>query len=210
MEAPTIGLRQVVVEGTTSKDLESGPGHRPDTPLPGQSGASVIYGRAVAFGGPFGDITDLRPGDPITVTTGQGTFDYRVDSVRHNGDALPDPLRSGEGRLTLVTAEGTNWRTGWAPDRAVYVDASLQRAGLPAPAGRPTVVARDELTMASDGTGLVGLVLWLQLVLVTVASASFSQKRWGGSQTWLVYVPILIATLWGASESAMQLLPNLY
>jgi sortase A len=178
--------------------------------VPGQGGTSVIYGRAVAFGGPFADISDLRAGDPITVTTGQGTFDYRVDSVRHNGDALPDPLRSGEGRLTLVTAEGTNWRSGWAPDHAVYVDASLQRSALPAPAGRPTAVAQDQLAMASDSTGLVALVLWLQLLVAAAAGASWSQARWGGSQTWLVFVPILLATLWGASESAMQLLPNLY
>ena len=52
VEIPEIGLRQVVVEGTTSSALFSGPGHRRDTVLPGQVGATIIMGRAAAFGGP--------------------------------------------------------------------------------------------------------------------------------------------------------------
>ena len=37
MQIPAIGLHDVViVEGTDSGDLRDGPGHRRDTPLPGQ------------------------------------------------------------------------------------------------------------------------------------------------------------------------------
>ena len=35
LSIPSIGLEQVVVEGTASGDLLVGPGHRRDTPLPG-------------------------------------------------------------------------------------------------------------------------------------------------------------------------------
>jgi sortase A len=209
LEAPRVGMRYVVVEGTTAADLRAGPGHRGDTPLPGQAGVSVIYGRGVTFGGPFRHLTDLRPGDVITATTGQGTFDYRVDGVRHAGDALPDPVRSNAGRLTLVTAEGSNWRAGWAPDAVVYVDASLQGRAQPAPAGRPTAVAGSEKAMRSDSGALVALVLWLQLLVVAVGMGTWAQVRWGGAQAWLAFVPIIMAALWGASESALQLLPNL-
>ena len=57
VEIPSIGMRQVVVEGTTSGALFAGPGHRRDTPLPGQAGVSVIAGRRAAFGGPFAGST---------------------------------------------------------------------------------------------------------------------------------------------------------
>jgi sortase A len=96
IEAPAIDMRYVVVEGTSSGDLRAGPGHRRDSPLPGQGGVSIIYGRAVVFGAPFERITELRKGDTITVTTGQGTFDYLVDGVRHAG--IPVPARSRPGR----------------------------------------------------------------------------------------------------------------
>ena len=53
LEIPQIGLREVVLEGTTAGVLVSGPGHRRDSPLPGQAGTSVLFGRQAAFGGPF-------------------------------------------------------------------------------------------------------------------------------------------------------------
>ena len=209
IEAPRLGLRYVVVEGTSAGDLRAGPGHRRDTPLPGQAGTCVLYGRALAFGGPFRHVPELRAGDTVTLTTGQGAFDYRVDRVRRAGDPLPGPLPSGTGRLTLVTVEGVSWRTGWAPDRALYVDATLRGGPQPAPAGRPSAVPDAETALRPDPGGLVPVVLWLQLLLAGVAAMTWSAVRWGGAQTWLVGVPVLLAELWGVSESAARLLPNL-
>lgn len=209
IEAARIGMRYVVVEGTSSGDLRVGPGHRRDTPLPGQPGASVLYGRAVAFGGPFQHIAELRPGDTVTVTTGQGTFDYKVDGARRAGDPLPEPLRSGTGRLTLVTAEGVSWRAGWAPDRAVYVDSTLQGSAQPAPAGRPRGLPDAEQAMRGDLGALVPTVMWLQLLAIAGGAAAWAQVRWDGPRTWLTCLPVILAAVWGATESAVQLLPNL-
>ncbi len=209
VEAPGIGLRAVVVEGTSAGDLRSGPGHRRDTPLPGQAGTSVLYGRAAGFGGPFGRLVELRQGDTVTITTGQGSFDYRVDGVRRAGDVLPEKLPAGAGRLTLVTAEGRSWRAGWAPDRVVYVDATLVGAAQPAPSGRPTAVPKAETAMQSDPGALVAVVLWLQLLVAGAAAAAWAQARWGGAQAWLVCVPVVLAAVWGASGAAVQLFPNL-
>lgn len=209
IEIPAINLRYVVVEGTTAGDLRAGPGHLRYTPLPGQAGVSVIYGRSLAFGGPFQHITDLQSGDTIRVTTQQGTFTYAVDRVRRAGDPIPDPLASGASRLRLVTAEGTSWRNGWAADQVVYVDSDLQGSTQPTPAGRLTGVPDTEQALHGDPGALIPLVLWLQLLLVLAAGAAWAQVRWGGAQTWLVAVPAILAALWGASESAIQLLPNL-
>jgi len=56
-----LNLSQVVVGGTSAGDLESAPGHRRDTALPGQVGVSLIYGRAVTFGAPFGQLDGCGP-----------------------------------------------------------------------------------------------------------------------------------------------------
>ncbi|MFD1273890.1 sortase domain-bontaining protein [Streptomyces kaempferi] len=58
IDIPAAHLHQVVLEGTDSGVLTDGPGHRRDTPLPGQSGTSVLMGRAAAYGGPSAASTD--------------------------------------------------------------------------------------------------------------------------------------------------------
>jgi sortase A len=63
--------------------------------------------------------------------------------------------------------------------------------------------------MAGDSGAFVPLVLWLQALLLGAAGAGWTAARWGGPQTWLVGAPVILAALWGASESAIQLLPNL-
>jgi sortase A len=60
LEIPRLGLREVIVEGTSSDPMMSGPGHRRDTPLPGQVGTSVIAGWRATYGGPFRSIDQLR------------------------------------------------------------------------------------------------------------------------------------------------------
>ena len=49
-------------------DLKKGPGHYPDTPLPGQLGNSAIAGHRTTYGEPFSDLPDLEPGDEIRIT----------------------------------------------------------------------------------------------------------------------------------------------
>jgi sortase A len=63
------------------EDLKKGPGHYPDTPLPGQLGNASIAGHRTTFGHPFFDIDQLAPGDQIVVTMITGDrFVYEVAS----------------------------------------------------------------------------------------------------------------------------------
>jgi sortase A len=204
-----LGLHDVVVEGTASGNLQNGPGHRRDTALPGQSGVSTIYGRSVTYGAPFRHVTELRPGDELRVTTGQGDFVYRIDGVRRNGDPLPSPLSSGGARLTLVTAEGTGWRHGWAPTEAVYVDATLEGHTQPTPPDRPSTIPSSELALHGDDSVLLELVLLLQLLVAVAIGVTWAQARWGRWQSWLVGAPALVAVLWLVTGMAFGLLPNL-
>ena len=140
LSIPTLGLQQVVVEGTASGDLMLGPGHRRDTVLPGQAGVSILYGRSAGYGAPFRTVTLLQAGDGITVTTAQGERVYRVDGVRREGDPVPTPPAAGGGRLTLVTAEGVGPLAAIMPSGAVYVDATRVDDAAIGPAGRAAAV----------------------------------------------------------------------
>jgi sortase A len=209
IEAPSIGLRQVVVEGTAGAVMRDGPGHRRNSPLPGQPGSSVIFGHASAFGAPFRRVTSLVPGAPIVVTTGQGRFEYEVTGVRRARDPLPAPLQSGGSRIILVTAEGHRWRTGWAANHVVYVDATMKGETQLGKPGRPVAVTTAELPMQGDPDAFVPLVFWLQLLVAAAAAMTWARVRWGGAQTWVVGLPVLAAALWGVAECLGQMLPNL-
>jgi sortase A len=200
----------VVVEGTAAGQLTLGPGHLSDTPLPGQAGISLLFGRSVTYGAPFRDISRLQAEDAITVTTGQGVFTYRVDRIRLPGDPLPVLSATDGARLTLVTSAASGWRSGWAPDHMIYLDATLVGSqALPAPAGRPTAVMKSALPMHGDMGGLVPFVFWLEALLLVSGGLAWAWMRWGGWQTWLAGLPLVLAVLWGASGAAARLLPNL-
>jgi sortase A len=211
INAPTIGLSAVVVEGTSSADLAKGPGHLPDSPFPGQEGNSEIYGRSATFGAPFGRVHDLRPGAFISVTTGQGTFGFRVLDVRGPGYPVPSAARLGQSSLTLVTSGGTGaWRNGWAPDEVIYADAALISGKVqPAPSGRPTAVSAVDKPLAGDSNELFLVYVWLQALVVLSLGLGWAYTRWNAWQVWLVGVPAVLAVLWATTSAAMLLLPNL-
>ena len=78
LEITKIGVDKIVVAGTDTADLRKGPGHYPNTPLPGQLGNAAIAGHRTTFGAPFYRINELVAGDEIKVTTLEGVFVYRV------------------------------------------------------------------------------------------------------------------------------------
>jgi sortase A len=205
---PSIGLEQVVVEGTASGDLLVGPGHRRDTVLPGQVGSSVVYGRAATYGGPFGDLTDLQPGDKIEVVVSQGRKVFRVSGVRRAGDPLPQPVADGAARLTLVTAEGSGRLGALAPDSVVYVDADAKK-GFSAPSGRAPAVPQSEQSMEGDNSALPLLALCLALLLAVTLGVIAARQRWSTALVWVVATPLVIALSWVTTDVVMRLLPNL-
>ena len=73
-----IGLDWTVVEGVAVSDLKKGPGHFPETPMPGQLGNAAIAGHRTTHGQPFYRLDELQPGDLIEIDTLGGTFTYSV------------------------------------------------------------------------------------------------------------------------------------
>ncbi len=79
---PKLDLDWMVVEGIDLKYLRQGPGHIPQSALPGQPGNAVISGHRTTNGAPFFDLDLLEPGDTIEVETLTGTHTYSVIEIR--------------------------------------------------------------------------------------------------------------------------------
>jgi sortase A len=89
LTVPRLGLKTVFVQGTRwGPDLSQGPGHYPQTSLPGVGRTMAIAGHRTTFGAPFRHIDSLRRGDSITVALPYATFDYKVfeHEIVDNGD----------------------------------------------------------------------------------------------------------------------------
>ena len=76
---PEIGLSTVIVEGTDGDSLRKGPGHYPETPLPGIRGTVAIAGHRTTYGAPFRDLDKLENRDEVVVEMPYGRFTYEVE-----------------------------------------------------------------------------------------------------------------------------------
>jgi sortase A len=102
LEIPAIDVSEYVVEGTDTGSLRKGPGHYPDTPLPGERGTAAIAGHRTTYGAPFRDIDDLERRDRIVLDMPDGRFVYRVERTRIVDDQDMSVLKpKGYKRLML-------------------------------------------------------------------------------------------------------------
>jgi len=81
LRIPRLDKTYFVVEGTDQGTLRKGPGHYPDTPLPGDRGTTAIAGHRTTYGAPFRHVDKLKKGDPLIVEMPDGTFTYRVEKT---------------------------------------------------------------------------------------------------------------------------------
>jgi membrane protein YdbS with pleckstrin-like domain len=175
--------------------------------LPGQEGVSVVLGRAGAYGGPFGRIQELAPGQTFTVITGQGKHTFRVLDVRYAKDLAPPPLAAGASRLVLTTARGP----AFMPTGVARVDAELISKVVPAGVRVTNAAMRGAANdpLASDSSTIWALVMWLQAMVVVALGAVWSFYRWGRRQAWIVFAPAMAAVAFQVADQVTLLLPNL-
>jgi sortase A len=179
LEAPSIGLEQVFVEGDGPLRLKRGPGHDPHTPMPGAAGRSVIDGRLVTYGAPFHRLRDLRNGDVIYVTTSLGRSRFHVIG--------PDAPRA-EAEIVLKTSEGASVRAALDGQPLLGVPSRTSGADREAPA--LPVLALE----------LVGLV-------AVVAGTAVAYRRWAPRVAFALSAPVLLAALFVVFGTVDRLLP---
>ena len=198
---PRLDLEQVFVEGSASEQTIKGPGLRHDTVLPGQAGASVLVGRRATFGAAFADLDQVKVGDQIEVTTGQGEFTYVVDLVR-TSDSPDVQIAQVPARLTLVTSD-----PAITPTRSLQVSAQLDGDPLPATTRQATVA--DDLPGEGSSGRQISLLLWAQALLIVTAFTTWTAlSKPGRGGLWIGAVPVLLALLWQVYENLAVLLPN--
>lgn len=98
-----------VVSGVSLDVLRAGPGHYPDSDVPGGDGNLAIAGHRTTYGSPFWSLNDLQDGDTIHVLDRAGqewVYAYREQRIVRPTDVWvvgDDPLETGDPTITLTT-----------------------------------------------------------------------------------------------------------
>lgn len=118
LSIPRIGLRAVVLEGTSNRSLLLGPGHMTGSAIPGSSGNSVIAGHRDTF---FRHLHSLKTGDSIYVLRSGKRFHYAVIEKKViRGNDISVLRANSKSELTLITCYPAHF-IGPAPRRLIIV-----------------------------------------------------------------------------------------
>jgi sortase A len=82
IKIPKIGANFVVVHGTDTASLRKGPGHYPETPMPGAPGTTAFAGHRTTYLAPFRKINQLKRNDRIIMQMPYANLTYRVERTR--------------------------------------------------------------------------------------------------------------------------------
>lgn len=211
MVIPKIGLDVFVVQGVSEEDLRRGPGHYPQTVMPGQNGNAAIAGHRTTYGAPLYNADRLTIGDPISITDTAGrTFVYKVSEaplvVSPSDVAVLNPTPFAE--LTLTTC---NPRFS-ATSRLIIVARLTGRAPLPATqtANVGPVATIDNLGSGNRGAwppvviyGAIVLGLWIAVRLLINRT-----RRWARAGAYVVGIGVCLVPLWFCFENVVRLLPQ--
>ena len=213
IEIPKISVQKYVVEGVSTEDLKKGPGHYPDTPMPGRPGNSAIAGHRTTYGAPFGELDKLNPGDQIFVSTPEGKFRYDVDR-----SDIVDPSQSEvlddtpDNRLTLTTCHPR-----FSAAQRLIVVAKLVSPVLeppppapaePRPAPAPPAEKADlDAGLSGAGTANGPAIAWGLLAAVTWAVTWWVGHWWRRWPTYIVGTGLFLVALYVFFENVSRLLP---
>jgi len=124
LEAPSVRMSANVLEGSDDATLSRGAGNIEDTPFPGQPGNIGIAGHRDTI---FRPLRNVKVGDPLTLTTADRTYRFRISKTLIVG---PDDVYvldpTGQPTLTLVTCYPFEF-VGHAPRRFI-IQASLMES----------------------------------------------------------------------------------
>ncbi len=215
LQIPAIGVDQVVVEGTTTADLRTGPGHYQGTPLPGQLGNAAIAGHRTTYGHPFYNLNELAGGDRVVLTTRQGVFVYRVDAVRVVSPSDTSVLQPADfAELTLTTCNprySASQRLvvqGRLASSTFFTPRAAPATTTTVPAPHPAGSHSGDLAGDSSGGNLAVAVAWGAAVAAVAVGAWLLARR--VRRRWLVYLaatPVVLVVLFFFFASVTPFLP---
>ncbi len=116
LEVPRLGLKAIVIQGDSEKQLRRAIGHLPETAMPGEAGNVALAGHR---DGLFRPLRKVRPGDSIILRTPDREFQYQVEWTAVVPPTAVRVLQpTSEPALTLVTCFPFYY-VGAAPERFV-------------------------------------------------------------------------------------------
>jgi sortase A len=212
IKIPRIHVEKTIVQGVGVEDLKKGPGHYPDTPLPGQAGNAAIAGHRTTYGAPFYNLDQLQMNDAILVTTLQGQFRYEVTGTEIVKPSQVSVLNNTpDNRLTLTTCHPR-----FSASSRMVVTAKLIGTAKPAPPPQPSdnTTPDDEAALGTEaglsgGTAARGPAVLSGLAFAGVWAVAYIIRRQVGHK-WIVWPIALIpmgVTLFVFFENFARLLP---
>ena len=186
IEIPKINVTKAVVQGVGVEDLKKGPGHYPQTPLPGQKGNAAIAGHRTTYGHPFYDIDALKAGDDIFISP----HDVAVL------DPTPDNL------LTLTTCTPRFS----AAQRLIVVSRLIGPAKEAPPPAPPTRIVR-KAGLSGNQTAKAPAIQWGVLAAAVFFGTWYIARRWRRWPAYLMGAPVFLLVLFFFYENVARLLP---
>jgi sortase A len=158
---PRIGADFVLVKGTSTADLESGPGIYSETVFPGMAGTTAIAGHRTTYLAPFRHIDQLRKGNRVALDMPYAHFTYTVIAKRVVAPTDVDAAVGNVGYSRLVLSACTPL---FSAAKRLLVYARLTRtdpvgaARLPAgarPQGASEALTGDQLEQPASARAAV-------------------------------------------------------
>ncbi len=101
---PKIEVEWITNEGADIPTLKKGPGHIPETSLPGEPGRCTISGHRTTYGAPFNRIDELAAGDLIYLETLNNlAFAYKVTDIEVVAPTYVEILNGTDKKELLLT-----------------------------------------------------------------------------------------------------------
>jgi sortase A len=207
LRIPAIGVDKIVVEGVSLRDLKKGPGHYPETPLPGQEGNAAIAGHRTTYGAPFNRIDELEKGDEILVETVQGDFRYLVEEQLIVSPSQVEVLEDkGDNRLTLSACHPK-----YSARERIIVVATLAPDEVALP--RPPRAEGEVIPSSLEDIDGAGAPAWPAILLGVLCAliwlfAWFVGRRWRKWSSYAIGFPFFMVSLFFFFEEFSRLLPS--
>jgi sortase A len=203
IEIPKINVTKAVVQGVGVEDLKKGPGHYPQTPMPGQKGNAAIAGHRTTYGHPFYDVDALKPGDDIYISTREGKFQYKVDHSMNVDphdvavlDATPDNL------LTLTTCTPR-----FSAAQRLIVVSRLIGTAKEAPPPPPAAPIVRKAGLSGNQVAKGPAVQWGVIAALVFFGTWYIARRWRRWPAYLIGTPVFLFVLFFFYENVARLLP---
>ncbi len=206
LSIPAAGvLNDIVVEGADELRLQEGPGHYPNTALPGQSGNVAIAGHRTTWLRPFYDLNAVKPGDQITLSLGGTSWIYSVAWIK-----VVQPSD------TSVLAPTANWSLTLTTCTPLY--SAAQRLIVRATLNEAATLAANTITstrhisitqLATHKTVIQHVSNWLAIVwiaadILALTAALVAKKR---TSLWFLILIACIVFSYEAYGPLAQLVP---